>query len=76
MPYELRYVDIAGGENRTAAFLAINPAGYVPALITPEGERLHAPDRYPAMSLWVLVASSMIHLMKVFCMAVGFRFAE
>ena len=41
LPYELRTVDIAGGENRTAAFLAINPAGFVPALITPEGETLH-----------------------------------
>ena len=41
LAYELREVDIAAGEHRTAEFLAINPAGYVPALITPEGETLH-----------------------------------
>lgn len=41
LAYELREVDIAAGEHRAAEFLAINPAGYVPALITPEGETLH-----------------------------------
>ena len=41
LDYELREIDIAAGEHRTAAFLAINPAGYVPALTTPEGETLH-----------------------------------
>ncbi|MEE2981424.1 MAG: glutathione S-transferase family protein [Pseudomonadota bacterium] len=41
LPYELRHVDIAAGDHRTAEFLAVNPAGYVPALVTPEGETLH-----------------------------------
>ncbi len=41
LPYELRIVDIRAGEHRTPEFLAVNPAGYVPALVTPEGEVLH-----------------------------------
>jgi glutathione S-transferase len=39
--YELRKVDILKGEHRSAEFLAINPAGLVPVLITPEGDVLH-----------------------------------
>jgi glutathione S-transferase len=39
--YELRKVDILKGEHRSAEFLAINPAGLVPVLITPEGNVLH-----------------------------------
>ena len=38
--YELRKIDIVKGEHRTAEFLAINPAGLVPVLITPDGEAL------------------------------------
>lgn len=38
--YELRVVDILQGEQRAAEFLAINPGGLVPALITPTGETL------------------------------------
>jgi len=41
LAYELRSVDIDAGEHRSAAFLALNPAGYVPALVTPGGEILH-----------------------------------
>ena len=41
LAYELREIDIAAGEHRGPEFLAINPAGYVPALTTPEGETLH-----------------------------------
>ncbi len=41
LPYELREIDITKDEHRTAEFLAINPAGYIPALITPEGNTLH-----------------------------------
>ena len=40
IPYELRKIDIVNGEHRSAAFLAINPAGLVPVLITPEGDVL------------------------------------
>jgi glutathione S-transferase len=38
--YELRKIDILKGEHRSAEFLAINPAGLVPVLITPDGEAL------------------------------------
>lgn len=41
LPYELHVVDMAGQEHRSEAFLKINPAGYVPALVTPEGDVLH-----------------------------------
>lgn len=39
--YELRKVDILNGEHRSERFLAINPAGLVPVLITPEGNVLY-----------------------------------
>lgn len=39
--YELRKIDIQKGEHRSAEFLAINPAGLVPVLITPEGETFY-----------------------------------
>jgi len=39
--YELKKIDTLKGEHRTAEFLAINPAGLVPVLITPEGDALH-----------------------------------
>ncbi|MCV3209138.1 glutathione S-transferase family protein [Mesorhizobium sp. YC-39] len=39
--YELRKIDILNGEHRTTEFLAINPAGLLPVLITPEGEALY-----------------------------------
>ena len=39
--YQLRKIDILNGEHRSAAFLAINPAGLVPVLITPEGDVLN-----------------------------------
>ncbi len=38
--YELRKIDILKGEHRSAEFLAINPAGLVPVLITPDGDAL------------------------------------
>ncbi len=41
IPYELRELDIVAGEHREPDFLAVNPAGFVPAMITPEGEVLH-----------------------------------
>ena len=41
LPYELRRVDALAGEHRTEEFLALNPAGYLPVLVTPEGEVLH-----------------------------------
>ena len=41
IPYELRVVDMEAGEHFTEAFRKINPAGFTPALITPEGHVLH-----------------------------------
>lgn len=41
LPYELREVDIVADEHRAPAFLSINPAGFVPALVIPEGQMLH-----------------------------------
>jgi glutathione S-transferase len=41
LDYQLRKIDIQVGEHRAAEFLAINPAGLVPVLITPEGGTLH-----------------------------------
>lgn len=39
--YEFRKIDIIKNEHRTAEFLAINPAGLVPVLITPDGDALY-----------------------------------
>src|SRR5215467_1712265 len=38
--YELRRIDLAKGEQRTEAYLKINPNGRVPALILDDGEPL------------------------------------
>ena len=40
IPWEPVFIDIETGQNRSEEFLAINPAGFVPALRTPEGEIL------------------------------------
>lgn len=50
IPYELRFVDWKKGEHKTPAFLAINPVGYLPGLVTPEGEAIH---ETPAMLLLI-----------------------
>jgi glutathione S-transferase len=39
--YELREINIMEREHQGAAYRAINPAGFVPAIITPEGDVLH-----------------------------------
>ena len=51
IPYDLRKIDIVKGEHRAPEFLAVNPAGLVPVLITPEGEAL-----YEAAALMVYLA--------------------
>lgn len=48
--YELRPVDIVNNEHRSPEYLKINPSGWVPALITPEGERLY---ETPAINLYL-----------------------
>jgi glutathione S-transferase len=51
LEYELRKVDVMKGEHRAAEFLSINPAGFVPVLITPEGDAL-----YEVAALMVYIA--------------------
>ncbi|KAJ8612518.1 hypothetical protein CTAYLR_003715 [Chrysophaeum taylorii] len=41
LPYKLVDVDITSGEHLKPEFRKINPAGFVPALVTPSGEVLH-----------------------------------
>ncbi len=41
IPYELKVLDEDKQEHRTPAYLALNPAGLIPTLVTPEGEVLH-----------------------------------
>ena len=50
LPYELREVDIVKHEHREPGYLAVNPAGWVPALLTPEGETLY---ETPAINLYL-----------------------
>jgi len=50
IPYELRTVDIVSHEHLRPDFLAINPAGWVPALITPQGQTLY---ETPAINLYL-----------------------
>lgn len=50
IPYTLKVVDELKGEHRTAEYLALNPAGYIPTLITPEGEVLH---EAPALMVYI-----------------------
>lgn len=57
--YELRPVDIVGNEHRSPEYLAINPAGWVPALITPEGETLY---ETPAINLYLAERHGLTHL--------------
>jgi glutathione S-transferase len=40
IPYTWRDVDVTSGETRTAAFLAVNPAGQVPAVVLADGRTL------------------------------------
>lgn len=57
--YELRPVDILKDEHRSPEFLKINPAGWVPALITPEGEQLY---ETPAINLYLAERHELVHL--------------
>lgn len=59
-PFERERVDHKAGEHRAAAFLAINPAGQIPALALPDGQLmtesaamlLHLADAYPDSGFW------------------------
>jgi glutathione S-transferase len=59
LAYELREVDITRDEHRRPEFLAINPAGWVPALITPEGDTLY---ETPAINLFLAERHRLTHL--------------
>ncbi|MEM8689921.1 MAG: glutathione S-transferase family protein [Pseudomonadota bacterium] len=59
LPHEVRDVDILSGGHRTPEFLKINPAGWVPALITPEGEHLY---ETPAINLYLAERHALTHL--------------
>lgn len=59
LAYELREVDILKNEHRTPEYKAVNPAGWVPALITPEGETLY---ETPAISLYLAERHGITHL--------------
>ena len=48
--YEYRQVVTSKGEHRSPEYLKINPAGYIPTLITPKGERMH---EAAAICLWL-----------------------
>ncbi len=57
--YELRVVDIVEQEHRSPEYLAINPAGWVPALITPDGAPLY---ETPAINLYLAERHGLAHL--------------
>ncbi|MGI9352784.1 MAG: glutathione S-transferase family protein [Rhizobiaceae bacterium] len=48
--YEVRRIDTARKEQLSPEFLEINPAGWVPALVTPEGKTLY---ETPAINLYL-----------------------
>lgn len=59
LPYERIDVDTVAGEHREAAYLDINPAGYVPALQTLSGEVLH---EAPAIMLYLCERHGLVDL--------------
>ena len=59
IPYEVRDVDIVAQEHRRPEYLAVNPSGWVPALVTPEGEILY---ETPAISLYLAERHRLTHL--------------
>jgi glutathione S-transferase len=42
-PYELRRVDARGGEQRSPGYLALNPKGRIPVMLTPRGNLTETP---------------------------------
>ena len=59
IPYELRNIDIVAHQHRKPEYLAINPAGWVPALVTPEGDTLY---ETPAINLYLAERHGLTHL--------------
>jgi glutathione S-transferase len=60
LPYSAVLVAIAEGKTRTPEYLAINPKGRVPALVTEEGEVL---TEVPAISWYIADSTSSIRLL-------------
>ena len=58
--YRMEFVDLAAGAHRQPEFLAINPAGYVPALKLPSGAVMH---ETPAMLMYLAEAHDIRSLM-------------
>jgi len=57
--YEHIEIDIIKDEHRKADFLALNPAGYVPVLITPDGKTI---TETPAINLYLCEKHSLSEL--------------
>ncbi len=51
--YELRDVDILKNQHRDPEYQALNPFGWIPALVTPDGETI---AETPAINLWLCEA--------------------
>jgi glutathione S-transferase len=49
VPFELRFISLRAGDNRTPAYLAVNPKGEVPALQLPDGTVV---TELPAILFW------------------------
>lgn len=60
LPYSTELVTIAEGKQRTPEYLAINPKGRVPALLTEEGEIL---TEVPAISWYIADAAPTVRLL-------------
>jgi glutathione S-transferase len=59
IPYELREINILEGEHLGPTYRAINPAGLVPAMITPKGDVLH---ETPAIMMYLAERHGLTHL--------------
>ena len=59
IPCEVRTVNIVAQEHRRPEYLTINPSGWVPALVTPEGETLY---ETPAINLYLAERHRLTHL--------------
>ena len=60
LPYTVELTAIADGKQRTPEYLAINPKGRVPALLTEEGEIL---TEVPAISWYIADAAPAVRLL-------------
>ena len=60
LPYTAELVSLAEGKQRTPEYLAINPKGRVPVLVTEEGETL---TEVPAISWYIAESATSIRLL-------------